>query len=146
MKRILVPLDLSTEPDAVTRVVADAARGAGATVRLLHVAPNPDAVVDSHGRIIAYADQETARIESEALDYLKTVEIALDDVPVEAVVRFGDPAEEILSEADEFGADLIVLTTPRGMVSRCFGGTATRVWRRAETAVILLKPPALLAA
>ena len=146
MKRILVPLDLSTEPDAVTRVVADAARGAGATVRLLHVSPIPDAVVDSHGRIIAYADQESARIEAEALDYLKTVEIALDDVPVEAVVRFGDPAEEILREADEFGADLIVLTTPRGMISRCFGGIATRVWRRADAAVILLKPPALIAA
>jgi nucleotide-binding universal stress UspA family protein len=146
MKRILVPLDLSTEPDAVTRVVADAARGAGATVRLLHVAPVPDAVVDVNGRIVAYADQESARLEAEALDYLKTLEIALDDVPVEAVVRFGDPAEEILREADDFGADLIVLTTPRGPVSRCFGGTASRVWRHADAAVMLLKPPALIAA
>jgi len=146
MKRILVPLDFKTEPDAATRVVADAARGAGATVRLLHVAPVSDAVVDSTGHIIAYADQESARLEAEALDYLRSLEIAFDDVPVEAVVRFGDPAEEILREADEFGADLIVLTTPRGMVSRCFGGTATRVWRRADAAVMLLKPPALLAA
>lgn len=146
MKRILVPLDFKTEPDAVTRVVADAARGAGATVRLLHVAPVSDAVVDSTGHIIAYADQESARLEAEALDYLRSLEIAFDDVPVEAVVRFGDPTEEILREADEFGADLIVLTTPRGIVSRCFGGTATRVWRRADAAVMLLKPPALLAA
>ena len=146
MKRILVPLDLTTEPDAVTRVVTDAARGAGATVRLLHVAPVPDAVVDVNGRIIAYSDQETARVEAEVLDYLKSVEIVFDDVPVESVVRFGDPAEEILSEADEFGADLIVLGTPRGVVSRCFGGTATRVWRHANTAVMLLKPPALIAA
>lgn len=146
MKRILVPLDLTTEPDAVTRVVADAARGAGATVRLLHVAPVSDAVVDSNGRIIAYADQECARLETEALDALRSVEIAFDDVPVEAVVRFGDPAEEILREADEFGADLIVLTTSHGIASRCFGGTATRVWRRADAAVVLLKPPALIAA
>jgi nucleotide-binding universal stress UspA family protein len=145
MKRILVPLDFKIEPDAVTRVVADAARGAGATVRLLHVAPVSDAVVDSTGHIIAYADQESARLEAEALDYLRSLEIAFDDVPVEAVVRFGDPAEEILREADEFGADLIVLTTPRGMISRCFGGTATRVWRGADAAVMLLKPPALLA-
>jgi nucleotide-binding universal stress UspA family protein len=146
MKRILVPLELATEPDAVTRVVADAARGAGATVRLLHVAPVSDAVVDSAGRIIAYADQESARLEAEALDYLRTLEIAFDDVPVEAVVRFGDPAEEILREADEFGADLIVLTTSHGAGPRCFGGTATRVWRRADAAVMLLKPPALIAA
>ena len=145
MKRILVPLDLTTEPDAVTRVVADAARGAGASVRLLHVAPVPDAVVDINGRIVAYADQESARLEAEALDYLRTIEIALDDVPVESVVRFGDPAEEILREADEFGADLIALTTPRGTGLRCFGGTAARVWRRADAAVMLLQPPALIA-
>jgi nucleotide-binding universal stress UspA family protein len=145
MKRILVPLDLTTEPDAVTRVVADAARGAGATVRLLHVAPVPDAVVDANGRIIAYTDQETERVQAEALDYLRTVEIVLDDVPVECVVRFGDPAEEILREADEFGADLIALTAPRGAGLRCFGGTAARVWRRADAAVMLLQPPALIA-
>jgi universal stress protein A len=147
MKRILVPLDLKTEPDAVTRVVADAARGAGATVRLLYVAPRPDAVVDVDGRIIAYADQEGARLEAEALDYLRAVEIALDDVPVESIVRFGDPAEEILREADEFGADLIALATPRGAgLKHCIpGGTAARVWRRANAAVMLLQPPALLA-
>ncbi|HMH52101.1 MAG TPA: universal stress protein [Candidatus Acidoferrum sp.] len=147
MKRILVPLDLTTEPDAVTRVVADAARGAGATVRLLYVAPVPDAVVDVNGRIVAYADQEGARLEAEALDYLRSVEIAFDDAPVESIVRFGDPAEEILREADEFGADLIALTTPRGTgFKRCLpGGTASRVWRHANAAVMLLQPPALIA-
>jgi nucleotide-binding universal stress UspA family protein len=148
MKRILVPLDLTTEPDAITRVVADAARGAGATVRLLYVAPVPDAIVDADGRIVAYADQEGARVEAEALDYLRSVEIALDDVPVESVVRFGDPAAEILREADEFGADLIALTTPRDTgFKRCLpGGTAARVWRHANAAVMLLQPPALIAA
>lgn len=148
MKRILVPLDLTTEPDAITRVVADAARGGGATVRLLHVAPPPDAVVDVDGRIVAYSDQETARLEAEALDHLRAVEVMLGDVPVDSVVRFGDPAEEILREADEFGADLIALTAPRGTGLRCFGlsGTAARVWRRADAAVLLLQPPALIAA
>ena len=146
MKRILVPLDLATEPDTIARVVADAARGAGATVRLLYVAPVPDAVVGVDGRIIAYADQEGARLEAEALDSLRSIEIAFDDVPVETVVRFGDPADEILREADEFGADLIALTTPRGAGLRCFGGIAARVWRRADAAVMLLQPPALLAA
>jgi universal stress protein A len=145
MKRILVPLDLQTDPEAVTRVVGDAARGAGASVRLLHVAPAPGEVVDADGRIIAYADQETARVEAEVLDYFKTIEIILDDVPVESVVRFGDPAEEIVNEASDFGADLIVLTTPRVMGLGCFG-VAGRVWRRADAAVMLLKPPALIAA
>jgi nucleotide-binding universal stress UspA family protein len=148
MKRILVPLDLTNEPDAIARVVADAARGAGATVRLLHVAPVPAAVVDIDGHVLSYADQEAARWEAEALDSLRAVEILLDGIPVECVVRFGDPADEILAEADAFGADLIALTAPRGAGLRRFllGGTAGRVFRRAETAVMLLQPPALLAA
>jgi nucleotide-binding universal stress UspA family protein len=148
MKRILVPLDLKTEPDAIAQVVADAARGAGATVRLLHVGPVPEAVVALDGRTLSYADQEAARLEAEALDYLHVIEILLDGIPVECVVRFGDPAEEILAEADAFGADLIALTTARGTSLRHFlrGGTAMRVCCRAETAVMLLRPPALLAA
>jgi len=32
-------------------------------------------------------------------------------VPVDSVVRFGEPAEEILREAEAFGADLIAVTT-----------------------------------
>jgi universal stress protein A len=148
MKRILVPLDLRTEPDAIARVVADAARGAGATVRLLHVASVPAAVVDVEGRTVSYADQEAVRLETEALDYLRVIEILLDGIPVESVVRFGDPADEILAEADVFGADLIALTAARrtGLRDCLRGGTAMRVCRRADMAVMLLQPPALLAA
>jgi universal stress protein F len=150
MKRILVPLDLRTEPDAVAQVVADAARGAGAAVRLLYVAPVPDAVEDVDGHIVSYADQEAARLEADALDDLHVIEILLDGIPVESVVRFGDPAEEILAEADAFGADLIALTRARGAgagLRRLLrGGTTLRICRRARTAVMLLQPPALFAA
>ena len=37
-KRILVPLDALERSEAVLPLVADLARGAGSTVRLLHVA------------------------------------------------------------------------------------------------------------
>ncbi|PYN05671.1 MAG: universal stress protein, partial [Candidatus Rokuibacteriota bacterium] len=38
-KRILVPLDQSPPAEAVLPLVGEVARGGGATVRLLHVAP-----------------------------------------------------------------------------------------------------------
>ena len=147
MKRILVPLDMKTEPEAIARVVADAARGGGATVRLLHVAPVPANVEDTDGRIIAYASQEGARLETEALDYLRTVEAELDGIPVESVVRFGDPADEILAGADDFGTDLIAFAVPAGscLSSLALCSTVGRVWRHAKTAVMLLRPSALLA-
>jgi nucleotide-binding universal stress UspA family protein len=44
-------------------------------------------------------------------------------VPTEAVVRFGEPAQEILVEAEAFDADLIVLTAERrGWLARFTGG------------------------
>jgi nucleotide-binding universal stress UspA family protein len=140
-KRMLVPLDTTIEAETLLTIVGDAARGGGASVRLLHVAPVPDNLIDAEGRVIAYVDQEMARLEKEALDYLRTIGARLDGVPVESVVRFGDPGDEILAEADSFGADLIALTVRRGYrLSRLvLGGTADKVCRRTTASVLLLR-------
>ncbi len=142
-KRILLPLDQSLIAEAVVPLVADAARGGGAAVRLLHVAPIPQALVNKEGRVVAFVDQEFERLETEGLDYLRTIEAKLDGVPVECVVRFGDPVEEILREADAFGADLIAVTTSgRSGISRvALGSVAEQVFRKAPVAVVLFHPP-----
>ncbi len=62
-KRILVPLDATDDMEAVLDLIADAARGGGATVRLLHVAPHAETVRDVDGHIVVFADQESARLE-----------------------------------------------------------------------------------
>jgi nucleotide-binding universal stress UspA family protein len=141
-KRILVPLDQSPTAEAVVPLVADLARGAGATVRLLHVSPMPDALVAKDGRVVAYADQEMARLEAEGLDYLQTAAARLEGMAVDRVVRFGEPAEEILREAEAFGADLIAVTTAgRSGISRvALGSVAEAVFRKAAVAVVLFHP------
>lgn len=141
-KRILVPLDHATEYEAIIPLVADAARGSGATVRLLHVAPDPVNILDSAGRVLAYTDQEMSRLEHEWLDSLQAVEPVLGGVAVERVVRYGDPTEEILAEAEAFDADLIVVTTTRrNCVKRALlGSVAEQVLKRARSAVLLLRP------
>lgn len=141
-KRILLPLDQTLAAEAVVPLVADMARGGGASVRLLHVAPVPSNVVSPEGRVVAYTDQEMARLEAEALDYLRTVEARLEGAATECVVRFGDPVQEILHEAEAFGADLIALTTShhRGIRGLILGGTATQVCRRTEAPVMVLRP------
>jgi nucleotide-binding universal stress UspA family protein len=138
-KRILVPLDQSLTAEAVIPLVADAARGGGATVRLLHVAPAPRAQTGMDGRGLAGVDQENEGLESEGLDYLRMVEARLDGVSVECAVRFGDPCAEILREAAAFGADLIAVTTAgRGGRPRvALGSVAEQVFRRAEIPVVL---------
>ena len=141
-KRILVPLDHGTEYEAILPVVADLAHGSGATVRLLHVAPVPEHVVSDEGRVVVYANQETSRVQHLWLASLQASEAMLTGVTVERTVRFGNPVEEILSEAEAFEADLIIVTTTcRSSLKRGFlGSVAERVMRRAKPAVLLLRP------
>jgi nucleotide-binding universal stress UspA family protein len=110
-KRILTPIDGRLESEAIVPVVAALARGAGSTVRLLRVFPVPEHVVGPYGRTVAYVDQEMARLTAEGLDELAHIEAELDGVPVERVVRFGEPAEEIRLEAEAYNADLVMLAT-----------------------------------
>lgn len=136
-KRILVPLDRSEHAEAVLPVVADIARSSGASVRLVHVAAIPEQKFGDYGRVVAYESQEVERITYSRLDYLRTAEAELEGVPVESVVRFGDPADEIAQEAEAFGADLVAVTAPRrGWFGRLFGTMADTL--RRKTAVPLL--------
>jgi len=121
-KRILAPIDAREHSERVLPVVAAMAREMGSTVRLLRVLPVPERVVDQYGRTVAYADQEMERLTARGLDDLQPAEAALDGVPVETIVRFGDPADEILAEAEAFAADLIALTSApsRGRLRHLF--------------------------
>jgi len=141
-KRILVPLDGSDSAEAAAALAADLARGSGGEVRLLHVQPVPEHRVTDTGRVVAYADQEMERLDAEGRDYLESVEARLGPVPAESVVRFGEPDREILVEADAYGADLIVLTTPRrGWLERFTGrGLGEKLLHTSPVPVVLVRP------
>ena len=140
-KRILTPIDARERGETIAPVVAALARGAGSTVRLLRVFPIPDRVVSNEGRTVAYADQEMARLTGEGLDDLERIEAQMDGIPVESVVRFGEPAEEILLEADAFDADLIALAAGHhGRVrSALLPGVAEQVARKAPVPTLVLR-------
>jgi nucleotide-binding universal stress UspA family protein len=112
-KRILVPLKGTADDEAVLSVVAPAASGVGATLRLLHVAPVPHNLVSESGRVVMYADQEMGRLDAQWRGYLAGVAATMHDAALECVVRFGDPAREIVAEAEAWGAELIAMTTAR---------------------------------
>src|SRR5438093_13276606 len=112
-RTILVPLDATAESATVLDTVCELARVEGATVRLLHVAPPPEAVVNDDGQVIAYADQETDRVEHKVTVFLKNLLGRLSGVRTELAVRFGDPAEEIVREAESEDVELIAMATHR---------------------------------
>jgi nucleotide-binding universal stress UspA family protein len=140
-KRILTPIDGCEESTAIVPVVAALARGAGSTVRLLKVFPVPERVMGSYGRTIAYVDQEMERLTAQGLDELAHVEAELEGIPVERVVRFGEPAEEIAHEAEAFNADLVTLAGNRRgrFASALRPGTVERVLQESDVPTLVLR-------
>jgi nucleotide-binding universal stress UspA family protein len=140
-KRILVPLNGHEADEAIAPVVAALASQSGASVRLLWVSAVPERVVGPYGRTIAYVDQEMARVTANGLDGLAPVAAQFGGVPVESVVRFGEPVEEILLEAEAFDADLIALAAPPRSRWRALfsSGVAEQVMRKAPVPVLTLR-------
>ena len=141
IKRVLVPLDTTETTEDILPIAAMLAT-AGATVRVIHVAPVPDNVVTPEGRTVAYADQEMASAQALWSDSLRDTAARLHGA-VDHVVRFGDAASEILTEAEAFGADTILVTTgTRSSVKRALlGSVAEAMLRRARIGVLLYRPP-----
>ncbi|HSF06798.1 MAG TPA: universal stress protein [Methylomirabilota bacterium] len=140
-KRILVPLGERERDEAILPLVGALARESGGTVRLLRVYPVPEIVLGSNDRVLAYVDQEMDRLSREGLIQLKGAELQLDGVPVESVVRFGEPVEEILLETEAWSADLIALRTARRsrLWSAISPGVADRVGRQSTTPTLALR-------
>lgn len=140
-KRILVPIDGHEASEAIAPIVAAMAAESGGRVRLLRVAPIPEMVVAPSGRTVAYVDQEMARITAKEMDDLARIEAQFVRVPVESVVRFGDPREEILLEAEAFEADLIALAAPRRsrLLALFAPGVADQVARQAPIPALVLR-------
>ena len=141
-KRILVPLDGSATAESAIPLIADLARGGGAVVRLVHVAKMPANRHGADGRLVAYAGQAITSVEADRCDYLRSVEVGLAETPVEVAVRFGEPLREILAEAEEWGADLIAVTTAgrSGLGRMVLGTVAEEVFRKSHLPVILYHP------
>jgi nucleotide-binding universal stress UspA family protein len=81
------------------------------------------------------------RLTAAGRDYLETIGAQLPVVPMESVVRFGNPAEEILVEAEAFGADVIVLATgkPSWFKRVTGGGIGQWLLRKAPVPVLLVR-------
>ena len=136
---VLVPLDGSPGSEQALAVIGEWARARGAIVRLVHVVKPLEAVQADDGRVLAFADQETGRVEEWIRDYFKRLEGRLPGVTVEGAVRFGDPLTEILEEAEATGVELIAMASRRRRgLGRFMTTSLTRRLRRATLIPVLV--------
>jgi nucleotide-binding universal stress UspA family protein len=147
IRLIVVPLANAATGEQALPAIAELARGCGATLRLLRVLPPVKEMRDEDDRVVAYVDQETARVEREAREDLGRVTAGLEGLAVEHGVRFGDAAANIVEDAEEAGADLIALpVSRRGRLGRWLDSRVARRLRRATTIPLLVVPSAEAAA
>jgi nucleotide-binding universal stress UspA family protein len=122
IRKILAALDSSKTSRGTLQIVADLAQGAGASVLLATILPNDE------GREVA--ERRLRRMAGA---------FSRQGIPVETIVRPGDPSREILSLVPEDGVDLIAMGTHgrRGTDRFFFGSVAESVLVESPVPLIL---------
>lgn len=138
-KSILVPVDLA-EPElakAALEAAVAIARQSGAALRLITVMPATPVMLAEYVPPDFDAQQKAAS--AEALTIVAK-ECGLDPGQVTTVVRQGGVYHEVLEEAKECGADLIVMSSHRPAMRTYFlGSNAAHVVRYAKCSVLVLR-------
>jgi nucleotide-binding universal stress UspA family protein len=138
---MVVPLDGSRGSEAMLPAVAAFARDWGATLRLLRVLPPVKEVRGDDDHVIAYVDQETTRVATEAREYLDRVAAGLGGLAIEEAVRIGDPITEIVDEGESVGADLIAVAAHQHAdLGPALDNRMARQLQRATTIPLLIVP------
>ena len=139
-RRILIALDDSAIAAHAVEVGLQLASALKAQVALVHVVDPPAIQPDSGIPAVEWA----ATLKREGQAFLATTAQRADQPPAWQFLREGKPADQILSAAREWDADVIVIGTHgRSGVSRLvLGSTAESVVRHASCPVLVIKPHA----
>jgi len=139
-KKVLCPIDFSTDSFTALDYAADFARQSEGQLILIHVVDNP--LTDFYGPRGAnfYAEVEHA-IEKSKQMLADAARTHAAEVPYEVVVKHGNPYTEILDLATAQHADMIVMSThghtgPQRLV---IGSVAEKVVRTAPCPVFTVR-------
>jgi nucleotide-binding universal stress UspA family protein len=143
-QHILVPLAFDVPSEEITTAALVLASECGAAVTFVHVYPLPESV---YGVYAAFSDEGLAdSIRTEAERALKARVAALRHatratLDLTAIVRAGEPWQEILAAAEEGDADLIVMGTHghRGVARVLLGSVAEKVVRLSPIPVLTIR-------
>jgi nucleotide-binding universal stress UspA family protein len=142
---LVVPLDGSPFAEAALPVAGELATLLEAQLVLVSVLPAPGQPVAGEGAIVTYVGETFERLQTEAHSYLATTASRLGPaVATEAVVRLGEPAEQIALEAEQRSAAAVIMATHgrAGAVRSLLGSVAGGVLHRVMTPVVVVRPSA----
>jgi nucleotide-binding universal stress UspA family protein len=133
--KILVTLDGTPTDRAIIEHVKQLAKLAHSRLVLLHVADGWAART--------YGPDAVSREIVEDTAYLSKVqsEFEADNIPTDAELAYGEPAEQIIKWIENKGCDLVAMSTHghRFLADLFLGTTASRVQHRISVPVLLLR-------
>jgi len=143
-KSIVVGTDGSDTAKEAVAKAAELARATGARLHILCAAriPSPALLAaDPAGMASAWTGQSGAAIEAEVKEILEAAAGCCAGVPVETHPSFDDPAEALISLAEQLKADLIVVGN-RGMTGRgrfLLGTVPNRISHHCPCSLLIVK-------
>lgn len=137
--QIVVPLDMSDVSESSLPVARALASQIGATIALISViefSPDFDDFVSPRE-----FREDTARLKRELSTYLEGIAATFPDVPVETVVRVGDPLDEIDNLVDSLDQPLVVMASHgrTGLRRHLIGSVTWRVVHSVSCPVVVVK-------
>lgn len=138
VRRILVPVDLTAATTWQVRFARGLGESLNRPVLLMHVIEPMRSVVAAHSRLLNVDTERRYRAENELEEILRTVPASLTP---EALVAYGEPAEEIAKLANDRDAGLIVMGLHSSPVTGPRMGSVTyRVLCLAPKLVLAIPP------
>ena len=145
LTKILVATDFSESSRAALDAANYLAGKLGASVTLMHAYTLPVYAAGAIDGMFFPTPDDVTRVGAAAQQHLDAEVSARRHahVPVAALLRYGEPAAEILAVAQDLGVDLIVVGThSRGLISRALlGSVAQNVVRSASQPVMVVPRP-----
>jgi nucleotide-binding universal stress UspA family protein len=150
MQKVLIPLDYDSDSNKIAKIGYELAQKIGATTILLHVLNDqanftnmqydPMMGMSSFDYTVFADVMDTESYKSAGNAYLKHVKEDLADDNIQLLVKIGDSTEEILSTANEIGADLIVMGThsKKWLEKMLVGSTAENVLQKTKIPLMLI--------
>ncbi len=134
-KTILVTLDGTPTDRGIIDHVKQLAKLANSKIVLLHVADGWAARTFGPDAVGPEIEEDTKYLNNVRAEFLS------DNIPAEAQISFGEPADEIIKWAQSENCDLIAMSTHghRFLSDLFLGSTATRVRHSINIPILLLK-------
>lgn len=143
-KKILCPVDFSDASRAALRVASELARRFDGEVTVFHAYPLPGYTLPEGTVLPASGMLQELAEQTDALLARWKAEAIADGAPRIATGKsIGEPAAEIVAEAEDGKYDAIVVGTHgrTGLAHVLLGSVAERVVRRAPMPVVTVRPP-----